>query len=323
MLILFRSICFYSVLLFLLAGCGSDTAESNGNVKSKKGVELIILGTVQDAGSPQIACAKNCCKKLFLNPDSSRRVVSLGIVDYDSETKWLMEATPDIAKQINHLNTYCSFSEKAVPDGILITHAHIGHYTGLMYLGKEAMNANNVPVYAMPKMSDFLKSNGPWSQLVENENIKISPINADLEIKLSKNITVIPIKVPHRDEFSETVGFKIIGPAKKVLFIPDIDKWQKWDKSIVDEVKACDYAFIDATFFDSEEINNRNIAEIPHPFVIESIELFKGLNEKDKAKIHFIHFNHTNPLLMDAHEKTKAVFKNGFRVSKLNQVFKL
>ncbi|MBL7916903.1 MAG: MBL fold metallo-hydrolase, partial [Bacteroidia bacterium] len=254
MLNLFRASCIYSVLFFLVLGCSSDTKKDKENTIRKKGVELIVLGTVQDAGSPQIACTKNCCKKLFSQPDSSRRVVCLGIVDYETETKWLIEATPDIVKQIHHLNAYCSFSKNEVPDGILITHAHIGHYTGLMYLGKEAMNANNVPVYAMPKMSEFLKSNGPWSQLVENENIKISAINAELEIKLSKNITIIPIKVPHRDEFSETVGFKIIGPAKKVLFIPDIDKWQKWDKSIVEEIKACDYAFIDATFFDGEEI---------------------------------------------------------------------
>lgn len=323
MLNLFRTFCIYSVLFFLILGCSSNNKESKENSKSKKGVELIVLGTVQDAGSPQIACTKDCCKKLFSQPDSSRRVVCLGLVDYDNEAKWLIEATPDIANQIHHLNSFCSFSKKEVPDGIFITHAHIGHYTGLMYLGKEAMNANKVPVYAMPQMSEFLKSNGPWSQLIENENIKISPINSELEIKLSSNISILPLKVPHRDEFSETVGFKIIGPSKKVLFIPDIDKWQKWEKNIIEEIKTCDYVFIDATFFDGEEINNRNIAEIPHPFVIESIELFKSLNEKDKAKINFIHFNHTNPLLMDGHEKTKAVIKNGFRVSRLNQVFNL
>ncbi len=314
---------FYALSL-LFFGCSNSTnSESKSNADNKQGVELVILGTLQDAGSPQIGCKKNCCKNLFLKPDSTRKVVCLGLIDYDNKNKWLIEATPDIASQLHHLNALCPFSESETPDGIFITHAHIGHYSGLMYLGKEAMNSDKALVYAMPRMADFLKENGPWSQLVKNGNIKLSSINADLEIKLSNSLSIKAIMVPHRDEFSETVGFKITGPNKKVLFIPDIDKWQKWEKSIINEIKECDYAFIDATFFDKEEINNRNIAEIPHPFVIESMELFKGLTAKEKEKINFIHFNHTNPLLIGNHEKTKAVINNGFRLSRINQKFKL
>eukprot|EP00957_Ditylum_brightwellii_P156501 11911053-Ditylum_brightwellii.AAC.1 len=62
---------------------------------------------------------------------------------------------------------------KKTPDGIFLTHAHIGHYTGLMYLGREALGAVDVPVYAMPRMRSFLKNNGPWSQLVSLGNINI------------------------------------------------------------------------------------------------------------------------------------------------------
>lgn len=286
-------------------------------------VSLIILGTVQDAGSPQIGCTKDCCKNLFQNPDKTRKVVSLGIVDPQNKMNWLFEATPDITSQMKLLKTHSTFSTKETPDGIFLTHAHIGHYAGLMYLGKEAMNSKDVSVYTMPRMKTYLETNGPWSQLVKLNNIKIDPIQADEEITLSSNVKIKPLLVPHRDEYSETVGYIIKGPTKKALFIPDIDKWNKWEKNIIEEIKNVDYAFIDATFYDGAEINNRNISEIPHPFVIESMELFKDLSVSEKNKIYFIHFNHTNPLLNIKSEQAKTVLKNGFHIAQFEQVITL
>ncbi|MHA1989269.1 MAG: MBL fold metallo-hydrolase, partial [Promethearchaeota archaeon] len=253
------------------------------------------MGTVQDAGSPHIACNKDCCRELFEKPDKNRKVVSLGLIDPQNNKKFLFEATPDMTVQMKILKAYSPIDVKETPDGIFVTHAHIGHYTGLMYLGKEAMSADNVKVYAMPAMKEFLENNGPWSQLVSNHNISIQEITNEKLIILTSNLNVIPFTVPHRDEYSETVGFTIIGPNKKVLFIPDIDKWEKWNRSIVEEISKVDYAFIDATFYDGEEINNRDISEIPHPFIIESMSLFQNLPPHEKSKIYFIHLNHTNP----------------------------
>jgi pyrroloquinoline quinone biosynthesis protein B len=284
---------------------------------------IIILGNVQDGGSPHIGCTKACCKDLFEHPDPTRMVSSLGVIDPENKLKWLFDATPNLPFQIKALKKASEFNSKEVPDGIFITHAHIGHYAGLMYLGREALNAKQVPVYAMPKMKSFLEHNGPWSQLVSLANISIKPIENEKVNVLSSNIKVIAFKVPHRDEFSETVGYLIAGPNKKALFIPDIDKWSKWNKSIVDEIRKVDYAFIDATFYDATEMNNRPITEIPHPLVVESMELFKNLSQQDKDKIYFIHLNHTNPLLNPESGQTKTVLKNGFHVARYNDIFEL
>ena len=284
---------------------------------------LIILGTIQDGGSPHIGCTKNCCKNLFLNPDKNRKVVSLGIIDPINKKNYLFEATPDLPAQIKNLKEHSAFSDKETPDGIFVTHAHIGHYAGLMYLGKEAMNAKEIPVYVMPKMKTFLETNGPWSQLVNTKNILLQPLENNQEIILTSIIKVKPILVPHRDEYSETVGYLITGPTKKVLFIPDIDKWEKWDKNIIEMIAMVDYAFIDATFYDGEEINNRNIAEIPHPFIIESMNLFKDLPAKEKSKIYFIHFNHTNPVINKDSNQAKEIIKSGFNLAEINQIIKL
>jgi pyrroloquinoline quinone biosynthesis protein B len=318
------------ILVFIIAiSCNEVVSEkvsqpNQGNTKDQVLTEtsLVILGTVQDAGSPHIGCENDCCKELFTNPDPFRKVVSLGIIDPENNKTFLFEATPDMTTQLKKLKQIAN-SDNEFPDGIFLTHAHIGHYSGLMYLGKEASNANKIPVYAMPRMRAYLTDNGPWSQLVTNDNISFQSIENYKEIQLTPNLRVIPFTVPHRDEFSETVGFKIIGPNKSLLFIPDIDKWEKWETNILEAISEVDYAFVDATFFDGEEINHRDISEIPHPFIVESLDRFKDLPLEEKQKIHFIHFNHTNPVLDKGSEAFWKVVDHGFNIAQINSILKL
>ena len=284
---------------------------------------IIVLGTIQDAGSPHMGCEKSCCIDLFENPDPTRKVVSLGLVDPLEKKYWLIEASPDFITQCRELKKISGFEHAKSPDGIFLTHAHIGHYTGLMYLGKESYNSRNVPVFAMTRMKGFLIKNGPWSQLFKLNNIKINNINHQEEIKLSNNLSITPFLVPHRDEYSETVGFKISGPKKSVLFIPDIDKWGKWNKNLKQEIKKADLALLDGTFYDSKEVNNRNISEIPHPFIIETMALFKKENNSEKSKINFIHLNHTNPLLDTNSVAFKKVKESGFNTANYKDIINL
>lgn len=300
-------------ILFFL-NIAAQTVQNN--TKSKEPF-LVVLGTLQDGGSPHIGCEKDCCKKI----DANKKVASLGLIDPASKKKFIIEATPDITSQIKILNEYAGTSNPI--DGILLSHAHIGHYSGLMYLGKEANNAKNIPVYAMPRMKKFLESNGPWSQLVNLKNIQLIEIFNTQEFSLSSQIKVIPYQVPHRDEFSETIGFKIIGPNKSALFIPDIDKWEKWEIDIIEMIKGVDYAFIDGTFWDPAELNNRNIAEIPHPLIKESILKFTNLPASEKNKIWFIHLNHTNPVLITSSKEYQELSSKGFHVASIKQIFSL
>ncbi len=316
-------------VLFFFVGCTDadpDHVEATDNIIAQEvsvGVELIILGNVQDAGSPQIGCVKDCCKDLFLNPDPTRKVVSLGLIDYDHHTTYLFDASPDLSSQVDVLNEKAGFEHSKMPDAVFLTHAHIGHYTGLMYFGKEAINASRIPVYAMPRMGAFLSTNGPWSQLVLNENIALEQLENEVELQLQEGIVIQPLIVPHRDEFSETVGFLIQGPLKSALYIPDIDKWERWDKSICQLIQQVDFAFIDGTFFDGEELNNRPMDEVPHPFIVESMKLFEDLSQSNRAKIYFIHFNHTNPLLIEGSDAVKQVEDAGYHIARFGMRFSL
>ena len=288
-------------LFFFIAVAGAQT--------------LVVLGTTQDAGKPQIGCQKSCCKNL----KNRFFVASLGVSDIKNKKNYLFDATPDITAQFQLLSSITGV--KSI-DGIFLTHAHSGHYTGLMYLGKEGMNGNKIPVYAMPRLTNYLTNNGPWSQLVTLENINLMPLQSLVPITLDNGLVVMPIVVPHRDEYSETVGFKIIGTKKSALYIPDIDKWKLWEKDIIAEVKAVDYAFIDGTFFEDGEIN-RPIKDVPHPFISETVSIFKNEPLSVKQKIYFIHLNHTNPAHNKASPQRIATEKQGFRFASLGAQFML
>ena len=271
---------------------------------------ITVLGIAQDAGYPQPYCGKACCEAVAQGKEQRRHVTCLGIVDRETQQVFMLEATPDFTEQQHILRGYLVDKSKPL-DGIFLTHAHIGHYTGLMYLGREAIGAKETPVYAMPKMTTFLQNNAPWSQLVNLKNIKIMGLKADSSVQITPNISIKPFIVPHRDEFSETVGYVISTKNKKALFIPDIDKWAKWQRNIIEEVAKVDMAFLDATFYQNGELPNRDMSEVPHPFIEETIRLFQ--NSTDKSKIKFIHFNHTNPVLRQTKER-QSVENQGFGV---------
>ena len=294
-------------LIFLVFFSYSQTIESD---------YIQVLGIVQDAGYPHIGCEKDCCK--VVSP-GDYFVSCLGLVDKTNNKRYLFDATPDIHNQINLLE---KFPEANLIDGIFLTHAHIGHYTGLMYLGREGLGGKNIMVYALKRMARFLTKNGPWDQLVKLNNISIQTISNKEFVKLSENIFVIPIKVPHRDEYSETVGYKIIGKSKKILFIPDIDKWDEWKKSIIEEVKLVDYAFIDGTFYNGSELN-RDMREIPHPSIEETLQLFSNQPLAERNKIYFIHINHTNPILTNKNGIRDMIESLGFNIAERGLKFKL
>ena len=297
-------------------GC-NDFSQEKENKSSE--ILLKVLGTIQDGGIPHMGCSKECCSNYFLSKKSRIGVSSLGVSNLKYNTNYIIDATPNINFQLIDLIGNADPSKKL--NGIFLTHAHMGHYAGLLNFGRESLNSKNIPLYLMPKFYNFILNNGPWNQLVELNNIKLNKIYNREKVILHNNLSFTPIQVPHRDEYSETVGYVIEGVHKKVLYIPDIDKWAKWEVSIVEMIKSVDYAFLDGTFFDEKEINNRDISEIPHPFIIESLKLFKELEESEKSKVYFIHLNHTNPVLNSESSEYKKVISAGFNIAKTGMEF--
>lgn len=314
-----QKFCWTLLLVFLLSACMQKETTSPASLTTNS-VWVSVLGVAQDAGFPQAGCEKDCCAHAWETPSIRKKVVCLGIVDQTEKISWMVEASPDFPDQHRDLKELAAENDFG---GIFLTHAHIGHYAGLIHLGREVMGTSGVPVYAMPRMEAFLDSQGPWEQLVKLQNIEIRPLKADSTYILSSQIAIRPILVPHRKEYSETVGYLIKGPKKSLLFIPDIDKWSAWEQNINTWIEQVDYALLDGTFFANGEIPGRDMSQIPHPFIEESLERFASLSPTDKAKVFFIHFNHTNPILQPNSEAQGIIQRQGMNWAREGQRFDL
>lgn len=281
---------------------------------------ILVLGIAQDGGYPHMGCKRKCCSIAWTNASKRNYVVSLALVDPKNKKWWLFEATPDVKEQLQYFQMLTNQQYRYLPDGIFITHAHIGHYAGLMQLGREVMGAKEVPVYVLPKLYTFLATNGPWNQLINLQNITLQPLQNEHAVILANGISILPFTVPHRDEYSETAGYRIYTAAKSYLFIPDINKWDKWEKKITEEVNAVDIAFVDATFYNETELPGKRISEVPHPFVAETMQLFEQTGIKTKNKIHFIHLNHTNPLLWNTQQQ-ELIRNMGYNIAQKGRTY--
>jgi pyrroloquinoline quinone biosynthesis protein B len=274
-------------------------------------VRAIVLGIAQDGGVPHIGCQQKLCVAARRDCTLRQRVASLGLVDDTVGRRFIVDATPDLPSQLASLNAGRVVEDRRRPvDGILLTHAHIGHYTGLMFLGREALGAKAVPVHVTPRMAKFLRDNDPWRQIVSLGHIQLREIAPGRELALTPSLRVTFVPVPHREELSDVMGIRVRGPKASLLYIPDVDKWQRWDRDLAQEVAGVDTALLDGSFESPSEIPGRDITDIPHPLVGETVALLEGV----KRRVLFTHLNHTNRLLWDVAAR-EALSAKGFRVA--------
>jgi len=280
---------------------------------------VLTLGTAQDGGYPHTGCRGACCVEAWNNPSVKRLVSSIAVLS-DNDC-WLIDITPDFRYQLKMIET--KLNDKPLISGIFISHAHMGHYIGLLDLGLEVMNTDKIPVYVMPKMKAFLEENAPFTQLIELNNIILKKIEKDKNIQLNENITIKPFQVPHRNEFSETIGFMVQSPDKSLVYIPDIDSWDKWDVDIIDIIQGNDILLLDGTFYDSGELQKSNIQDVPHPFIQDSLKKFSHLEEVDRKKVYFTHLNHTNNVLKADSRERNNVLNQGFHIASDNMTISM
>lgn len=276
---------------------------------------VVVLGIAQDGGVPQTG-EKDEAR--WEEPSMTRQVACLAVVGGELRRRWLIDCTPDFKTQLHRLDVIAPVDDRPGLAGIFLTHGHMGHYTGLVHLGHEAIGAHRVPVFGTKRMIDYLAHNGPWDQLIRYENVALHELEAGAKVDLLTSLSIEALWVPHRQEYTDVVGFLIEGPRRSVLYVPDIDSWEEWDElgvRVEELIARVDVAYLDGTFFADGEIPGRDMSTFPHPFIRYSMDRFQNLPPRERAKIRFIHLNHTNPALWPGSEARREIERRGFRVA--------
>ncbi len=286
------------------------------------GIRALILGTAQDGGVPHAGCRKAHCEAARSNPGLRRRSPCLALLDGKRKQSFVIDAGPDFPAQLYDLPHTWPREGKPV-DGIFLTHAHVGHYTGLMHLGRAVMNSSRVPVYCSQQMAVFLRTNGPWSLLVKLGNIELHPIRPGAKIQLTPGLAVEPLSVPHRAEFTDTFAYLVTGPSRRLLFLPDIDRWQQLKPPIDQLIERVNIALLDGTFYSSDDLPGRDMSKIPHPPIAETADLLQKIADRGDRKIIFIHLNHSNLLLDEDRRLLSQLRGRGYDIAEEGMQFDL
>jgi pyrroloquinoline quinone biosynthesis protein B len=293
------------------------------------GPRVIALGTVQDGGMPQAGCDCSRCAAARKDPSLARHVASLAIQVPKTGHVYLVDATPDLPAQIEAIHAFHAHpagkTDRHPVDGVLLTHAHIGHYLGLAQFGFESLNTQGIPTYVSPRMAAYLRGNGPWSQLVRLGNITLHELEPGASFELEEGVSVKPIPVPHRDEYTDTMAFLLRGPKRTLLYVPDTDSWRAWPRPLLQVIadEKVDIALLDGTFYSPDELPDRDVTKIKHPLVTDSMDLLEPLVKAGRLRVYFTHLNHSNPALDAGSPARQAIEGRGFRVLAEGEDFEL
>lgn len=262
-------------------------------------MDVQVRGTVQDGGVPHLGCTCSRCSRARDDPTAVRYPAALRV---DAGESLLVDASMDIRHQT-----------VGDVDGVVVTHAHLGHLPGVLQFGREVLDADRLPVYCTPELAAFVRSNQPFAALVADDNVSLRPVDAGASIDLPDG-EIRPFRVTHRDEFGTgTLGLELRG-RRTLVYVPDIDEW---DDRTLARVDAADVAVLDGTFWAADEIVDQ--ADVPHPPVRAALDRLP----LDGTDVYLTHLNHTNPLLDDGSAAYETLTDAGADVVDPGQRFDL
>ena len=283
--------------------------------------EVVVLGVAQDGGVPHAGCLCLNCRAARSDPGRHHLPVSLGLVSGDRFA--MVDATSGFEAQHamlwNHSSAACEWEAERfpAPESIVLTHAHTGHYTGLWQLDRSVLAASGTRVLGPPRTMQLLLDNEPWQAMQREGFIAMEQVGFNRPFELMPKIRMELLEVPHRSEWgTDTAALTLAGPQRKMLYLPDIDFWDAWDRDVLATVREYDIALLDGCFWVAPPRKG-----VPHPPVTETMDRLQEI--AGDVEIVFTHFNHSNPVLTQGSPERSTVEERGFRIAREGDVFSI
>ncbi len=279
----------------------------------------VVLGIAQDGGVPHPGCDCQTCLT-FSTTGNQLSPASIGVIDGDE--LHLIDVSRDLNRQLRMLpKKGCKVTD------VWLTHGHLGHVDGIGLFGREAMGAKGIRIHASDSMMKLIEGTPRWKTMIDDGILIPCPFKGNMKIQTSQSLSITPVQVPHRDEWTDTHAFIIRGPSKSILHLPDHDTWKEtlemvgmktiheWFHSL-----EVDTFLIDGTFWSSDELEHQK--NVPHPPVLDTLQRL-GMKRDNAMDIRFIHLNHTNPLLNPESKETKHLKDSGWSLVNEGEHFPL
>lgn len=284
--------------------------------------EVIVLGTAQDGGVPHAGCL---CENCTAARTSGRRrlPVSLGILSGNEMA--MVDATAAFEEQMFTLWSRTPASDTYTgerfqpPTTVILTHAHTGHYVGLWQLDRSVLAANGVRVIGPPLTIALLRANEPWVRMAQDGFIRLVAMPYGSPFEAVEGVQVTLIQAPHRSEWAtDTAALRIEGSGGSLLYVPDIDSWDEWDRDLIQTVSDVDVALLDGCFWQAP-----NRKGVPHPPMLETMDRLREVVDTGRTRVMFTHLNHSNPAFTPDSDELRIVRERGFNVATEGDTFGL
>ncbi|MEU5304853.1 pyrroloquinoline quinone biosynthesis protein PqqB [Streptomyces noursei] len=291
-------------------------------------MQLRVLGTAAGGGVPQWNCACPGCAGARAHPDRRRRHASLA-VRADDDHWYLINATPDIADQIEHTPAlHPGPGARRTPvAGIVLTDAELDHTLGLARLRE----ADRIEVLAADPVRAALRERlrlddvlTPYADLAWRELAAApAPLSAGSDIEIS----AVPVSAK-RPRYAAGSRTAATGPWVVALRLHDrrtggtalyAPALADWPDAFQAAVADADLVLLDGTFWDDEEprrsgFATRTATGMGHLPIDGPGGTARRLAPL-AARCLYTHLNNTNPLVDPAAPQHQELAARGLAVA--------
>jgi pyrroloquinoline quinone biosynthesis protein B len=299
-------------------------------------VLLQILGTAAGGAVPQWNCACPGCTGARTHPEWRRRHASLAVLSGEPDRWCLINATPDIADQIEaHPALHPEPAGRRTPVvRLVLTDAELDHTLGIARLRE----AERLEVFATAPVRQALRDRlrldavlGPYTELTWHD-LPLDGEDPPADVG-GISISAVPVS-SKRPRYAadappdETwvVALRISEPAfgKSALYAPALAHWSEAvDKAFAD----ADCVLVDGTFWDDEEprrmgISTRTATGMGH-LPIDGTDGTARRLALLSARCLYTHLNNTNPLVDPAAPQHEQLAEWGLETAQDGMVIPL